>query len=344
MAGEVVQCLEVVEIDVEHREPARRCDVLGQQPVESGAVQKTGQRVVAGSMGKFLLALLRLGDVAHRAQDLARRLGVGEPYQRFEMSDFAVPLDDAVLHGDDLLGLQRRQMGPLGVGPVVRMQIAVPEVLRHFVGVGDKPVDLPRALVPVAFACTDIVVPDAGAAGRQCQAKADVDLFELCFRLLLLCDVGLDAHQSDRPALGVALNHAAAIENPYPVTGFVLQPELGLDRIGQAGNVAFAAGHRPLAIVGMRQLQPEIACLGKLALTIAEHLRPHRRVKAVAAREIPIPDAKMRAFERQLPELSVAILLVGHVLARLVAAIVRQKPRRNRYCAAAGVDGQFLSP
>jgi hypothetical protein len=188
-------------------------------------------------------------------------------------------------------------------------------------------------LKPSHFACGEIVMPDAGAAGGQCQAKAHIHLFKRVFRLLLFGDVGLDAHQPERPAFGIALDHSAAIENPYPVVGFVLQPELGLNQIGLAGNVAFAAGHRPLAIVGMRQLQPEIACLDKLTLAIAQHLRPHCRIETVAAREIPVPDAKMRAFERQLPELSVAILLVGHALdfARPVAAIVRQNQRRNCY-------------
>lgn len=128
---------------------------------------------------------------------------------------------------------------------------------------------------------------------------------------------------------------------------------LGLDGIGLAGNVAFTAGHRPLAIVGMRQLQPEIACLDKLTLAIAKHLQPHCRIETVAAREIPVPDAKMRAFERQLPELSVAILPVGHALdfARSVAANVQRNQRRNRYCAKSGRRGprrhhgwQFLWP
>ncbi len=49
----------------------------------------------------------------------------------------------------------------------------------------------------------------------------------------------------------------------------VLQPQFGLDGVGQAGNVAVAAGQRPLAVVGMGQLQPKVAGVGQFALIVA---------------------------------------------------------------------------
>ena len=76
----IVQGLEVVEIDIEHRQRQLVCggDIVGQQPVERGPVQKPGQGVVTGRVGEFLLVQLVLGDVAHGAQELPCRVAAGE--------------------------------------------------------------------------------------------------------------------------------------------------------------------------------------------------------------------------------------------------------------------------
>ncbi len=93
---------------------------------------------------------------------------------------------------------KRHQMGALGGFLVVGMQIGVPEVGRHLVGVGDETENLPGAGIPIALVGVDIVMPDAGAAGGERQPEADIDLLELGFRLLLPGDVGLHAHQPER--------------------------------------------------------------------------------------------------------------------------------------------------
>ncbi len=56
MAGKIVERLEVVEIDIEHRQrqQPRGGDMVGQQPVEGGAVQEPGQRIVVRGIGEFL--------------------------------------------------------------------------------------------------------------------------------------------------------------------------------------------------------------------------------------------------------------------------------------------------
>lgn len=77
------------------------------------------------------------------------------------------------------------------------------------------------------------------------------------------------SHQPERLSHRVALDDAAAIEHPYPMSLLVLQPQFGLDGVGQAGNVAVAAGQRPLAVVGMGQLQPKVAGVGQFALIVA---------------------------------------------------------------------------
>jgi len=340
VAGKIVERLEVVEVDIKHRQRRPSRDVVGEQPVEGGAVAQTGQRVVAGGIGKLLVAQLLLGDVANRAEDLAGGTRGGyEAHQRFDMANLAVALDDAVLIGDDAVRSDRRPVGTFGGFLVVGVQIAVPEIGRHLVGVGDETEYVPSACVPIALAGGDVVVPDAGAAGGERQAEAYIDLLERGFGRLLLGDVGLHAHQPQRFSGRVALDDAAAIEHPDPVALLVLQPEFGLDGVGEAGNVAVAAGHCPLAIIGMGQLQPQVAGVGKFVFVVAQHPCPGRGVEAVAGRKIPVPDAKMGAFQGLGPERSIAIfpVLTRHLLFRSSPppGNLQQNQRRKRYRDAA---------
>ena len=280
--------------------------------VECASVQEPGERVVTGGAGQFLLAQAGFGDVAHRADELAGPAELGnEADQRLQMTDLAVRADHPVAQLNGLPGFTRHHVLAFRAFAVLRVELRTPVVERNIAVDGGKPEYRVGACVPEAGPGFEIVVPDAGAARREREAKAGIDLGETVFGLLAARDVGLHADHARGLARCVPGDGAAAIENPDPVPVLVAQPHFGVDALGQPRDMPVAAGDGLLVIVRVKQLKPQIGIVRQFARFIAEHPRPARRIIAAAACKIGVPDAQPRAVDRVRPKVaSRAIFLV----------------------------------
>ena len=104
MPEAVVDCLEVVEIQEEHR------DTLGVsaapaegvlEPIdEELAVRKRRQRIVESLPGQLLLELLPLGDVVHREHDPSYRGVVAQARRQVDRKEAPVSMSHLALDAD----------------------------------------------------------------------------------------------------------------------------------------------------------------------------------------------------------------------------------------------------
>ena len=65
MAGHVIDCLEIVDVDIEQgeRHPLTGVDRFAKRFLEGAAIEHAGQRIVPRRMGEFALAFPLLGHV-----------------------------------------------------------------------------------------------------------------------------------------------------------------------------------------------------------------------------------------------------------------------------------------
>ena len=104
-----------------------------------------------------------------------------------------------------------------------------------------------------------------------------------------------DAH--DRSAR-LAADREAARQHVDVVAVLVPQPELRLVGRPRRARRSRAPGRRA-TVVGMDQPLPRADVRLDLVLGVAEHLLPARRVHDGAGLQVPVPDAFLRADERQ---------------------------------------------
>ena len=117
----------------------------------------------------------------------------------------------------------------------------------------------------------------------------------------LIGDVGVGPDDAQRLAVIAAFDDPAAIQHPDVATIAMSHPVLGAIGLGMALEVVLHRVRHLGKIVRVNPRSPFVEGRADLAVLIAEHLAPARRIVDLVAGDIPVPDAFARTFQRELP-------------------------------------------
>ena len=206
-------------------------------------------------------------------------------------------------------------MLPFGFLAIIGMQILVPGSTGQVAVGGYKAKYLPRALVPQCLVCTVLILPYAGLASGQSEAKSLVHIRQSAFGGLLRADICLDAHHSQWAAVAIPFDYPTTIEYPYPMPVLVPQAKFGFYRVGFAADVLIAAYDGLIAIIRMDKSQPQVLGVWQFAWLVSEHLKPGVGVETFAGAKIPVPHSKPRPLKRSFPDIASDFLaILNHAL------------------------------
>ena len=129
---------------------------------------------------------------------------------------------------------------------------------------------------------------------------------------LAVGDVEVDARHSQRPTLGIAQSHPTSAVDPHPMSVAVRHAELDLVVGPRAIQVGLARRRHRRPVVGMNQVQ-EVAvdALAQALHVVAEHLGIGGVDLVLAALEVDLPGACVRALDDQRQALALACQFVG---------------------------------
>ena len=295
----VVDVLEAVEVEEQHRHPPRAAsradDRVADALAQQGTVGQAGEGVVIGEVAQLLLGALAVGDVGSDADPVAA-LAVGVAHFRH-------------LHpAQELLAV----LAPLP-------QLAAPvAVARQFLA--HRQVVLGRVLRAVeerGRAVGDFLLAPAGdllerrvdgeeavlevAHGDRLAHAADHFLGDAAVVLdrARAGDVARGAAHAQRPAFLVALDDLAARERPHPLAVAVAQAVLGFEGVGFAPDVLLQArAHRGEVVRVSVFGEPGFRQRDRAALDVLEQVAGTGDVER-ALEHVPVPEIIARTPQRQ---------------------------------------------
>ena len=149
-------------------------------------------------------------------------------------------------------------------------------------------------------------VQEQHAVGQPGQRVVERVVLEALLGLAAARDVGLGA--DDAGGAPVRLAHRdPAREHPAVGAVAVLDPVLGLEVLGGAGQVALERLREPGAVVGVHAAEPLARRVADLGLGVADHRLPARREVQPVGAHVPVPQPVVGALERE----RVALLGLG---------------------------------
>ncbi|MCY1449479.1 hypothetical protein D9M71_662170 [compost metagenome] len=144
-----------------------------------------------------------------------------------------------------------------------------------------------------------------GLQQRLLQASVEALQFLLAgqqvgFSLFLLVNIGMNAGNLRRLALGIVAANVPAGENPAPFAIAPAQTVLGAIDEAAPRNVFLHAGQDPRLVLGVDQAVPCVVAIGQLIGSVTEHLQPARTEDHLVGDQVAIPVAELAGVDHPL--------------------------------------------
>ena len=331
VAARVVDLLEAVEIEVEHRMATvalRGAFERPRQPMlELTPVREPGQRIVARLVRQLLGEAANVGDIVeHKDRADRRTVAIADRRRRRVDADFTAiaPHEDRVAAKLDAAPLLQQRRHRIDLNSPVGL-VDDPEhfLERTAARLGARP-SRQRLRRRIERLDTALLVGGDDAFGNRLQRDLRAVLLgvELRLGLLAIGDVGDRAGHPGDLAIRIPHRLSARLE-PSVLPRAGTEPEfVGIGRAVRTMLVERGLAHRP--VVGMEAIQEGLERVGEFVVRVAQQLLVARRVVDVPAAEVPVPDARIAAIHREVEAL---LAHAQRVLQRIARA---QHPPRER--------------